>query len=122
MLNSIVSVVISHPKQYLNNMKTILFLYAILCLNFILSAQSIFQHAYGNNRNERCQSAWQADDGGYILNGATTSFGTGDVDGLIIKTDAQGNILWSKTWGAAVNEVPTFGVGTFDNKMVFTGT
>jgi hypothetical protein len=85
-------------------------------------AQWIYQHAYGNNRNERCQSAYSTHNGGLLLNGATTSFGSGDVDPLIIKTDLQGNILWSKTCGAPANEIPNFAAETFDTKMVFVGS
>lgn len=87
-----------------------------------MNAQSIFQHGYGNNRNERCQSAFSTHDGGFLLNGATTSFGGGDVDALIIKTDAQGNIQWSQSCGTASNEIPYFATETYDNKFVFIGT
>ncbi len=89
---------------------------------FSMNAQSIFQHGYGNNRNERCQSAFSTHDGGFLLNGATTSFGGGDVDALIIKTDAQGNIQWSQSCGTASNEIPYFATETYDNKFVFIGT
>ncbi len=96
----------------------------LLCLNFInsLNAQSIFQHGYGNNRNERCQSIWPTKDGGYLLNGASTSFGNGDVDALIVRVDALGNILWSNSCGTAANEIPTYAVETFDNKFTFIGS
>ena len=87
-----------------------------------LNAQSTFQHGYGNNRNERCQSAISTHDGGFLLNGATTSFGSGDVDALYIKTDAQGTILWSQTCGTSFNEIPYYVTETFDNKFVFIGT
>lgn len=95
----------------------------VICHIFSTSyAQSIFQHSYGNSRNERCQSAFQATGGGFLLNGVTTSFGNGDVDALIIKTDAQGNILWSKTCGTTANEITTFATETFDNNIIFIGT
>lgn len=100
-----------------NAFKLILFFFAPT-----LYAQSTFQHGYGNNRNERCQSAIATQDGGFLLNGATTSFGGGDVDVLIIKTDAQGTILWSQTCGTASNEIPYYTTETFDNKFVFIGT
>ena len=103
-------------------MKTILFVSVFLNCYCCANAQWIFQHGYGNNRNERCQSAFPTNDGGLLLNGATTSFGTGDVDPLIIKTDLQGNILWSKTCGTSANEIPNYAAETFDNKMVFIGS
>jgi hypothetical protein len=38
-------------------------------------------------------------DGGYILAGYTDSYGNGNSDGYVIKTDAEGNKLWAKTYG-----------------------
>ena len=102
-------------------MKKYLLVILFFCC-FSSNAQWIFQRAYGNQRNERCQSAFQTADGGYLLNGATTSFGTGDVDALIIRTNASGNILLSKTCGTGGNEIPTYAAETFDNKLIFIGT
>ena len=38
-------------------------------------------------------------DGGFIVNGYTMSFGAGDTDYYMLKTDSSGNILWSRTYG-----------------------
>ncbi len=38
-------------------------------------------------------------DGGYIAVGYTKSSGAGDMDALLVKLDASGNISWSKTYG-----------------------
>ncbi len=38
-------------------------------------------------------------DGGYLSVGFSNSFGSGDNDIFLLKTDSSGNVLWSKTYG-----------------------
>jgi hypothetical protein len=37
--------------------------------------------------------------GGYALAGFTGSLGSGDIDGWLLRTDAEGNLLWQKSFG-----------------------
>jgi hypothetical protein len=55
---------------------------------------------YGGPGWEEAYSVQQTSDGGYIVAGWTTSFGTGGRDIFLIKTDANGNIQWAKTYSA----------------------
>jgi gliding motility-associated-like protein len=55
--------------------------------------------AYGGGADEQPRFAHQISNGGYIICGYTTSFGFGDLDAYMIKTSADGTLLWSKAYG-----------------------
>ncbi len=51
----------------------------------------LWSYAYGGNGEDKAWSVKQAGDGGYVIAGYTNSFGEGNQDIYIIKTDADGN-------------------------------
>jgi uncharacterized protein YuzE len=59
----------------------------------------IWAKTYGGTRTDGASSVQQTSDGGYIVAGWTTSFGAGLRDIILIKTDANGNVIWAKTYG-----------------------
>jgi hypothetical protein len=58
-----------------------------------VSGNVLWQKTYGGPGYEWCYSAQQTADGGYILAGATNSYGAGSYDVFLVKTDAEGNCL-----------------------------
>lgn len=58
----------------------------------------------GGPQDEYANSVQLTNDGGYILAGATESFGAGGYDVYVIKTTASGDTLWTKTYGGALTE------------------
>ncbi len=55
---------------------------------------------YGGDDSEFGMSVMETSDGGLIVGGITGTFGAGNRDAYLIKTDAQGNVEWSNPYGA----------------------
>jgi len=53
----------------------------------------------GGKEDDKGFSLIQTPDGGYVIAGATRSFGAGGYDVYVVKLDANGNLQWTKTIG-----------------------
>ena len=63
------------------------------------SGDTLWTKTFGGQSSDQGQSVKQTSDGGYIIVGWTGSFGAGDSDVYLIKTDGSGDTLWTKTFG-----------------------
>jgi hypothetical protein len=64
----------------------------------------IWSKYYGGKGYEYVGSFTRTADQGYLIIGTTSSYGKGNNDVYLIKTDSDGNQLWSKTYGGFFNE------------------
>ncbi|MDT8322857.1 MAG: hypothetical protein RRA94_02010 [Bacteroidota bacterium] len=62
---------------------------------------SLWSRTYGGAASDWGGTVQQTADGGYILAGDTQSFGDEDGDVYLVKTDAAGDTLWTRTYGGA---------------------
>jgi len=87
-------------------MKNILTSLALLqTLAISLSAQSTFERHFGTpSKLDAFSAIAPTPAGGYLLAGTTANFGSAGLDIFLVKTDADGNTLWTKTWGGPGND------------------
>jgi hypothetical protein len=126
----------------MNAQKIILRFWAFFILLLPLSspAQITFERTYGGSSADEAYFVQQTSDGGFIITGWTDSFGAGDLDVYLIKTDSLGETLWTKTYGGILTDIGnsvlqlsdgdfiivgltySFGAGSFDVYLIKTNS
>ena len=76
---------------------------------------------YGGENNEVAHCIIQTNDAGYVLTGYTNSFGAGQYDFWLVKTDSTGDVIWIKTYGTADYEEARSVIATPDGGYVVGG-
>ncbi len=102
------------------------------------SGISSWTKTFGGTDTERSHSVRQTSDGGYIVVGDTESYGSGDYDVWLVKTDSGGESEWTRTFGGAFEDcgcsvqqiddggyivagyTESFGAGNFDVWLIRT--
>lgn len=85
------------------------------------TGDTLWTKTYGGSSNEIGYSVRQTTDGGYIVAGLTTSFGVGNEDVYLIKTNSLGDTLWTKTFGGANMDYANSIRQTSDGGFIITG-
>lgn len=61
--------------------------------------KQMWARAYGGDDGDFATSIAEVEGGGFIIGGATESFGKGVVDVYLIRTDGDGEVIWAETFG-----------------------
>ncbi len=80
-----------------------------------------WHNSFGGLYSDGGKSVQQTTDGGYIFAGSTTSFGAGSHDIRLIKTDALGDSLWTKTFGGTSYDIVSAVQQTVDGGYILSG-
>ncbi len=85
------------------------------------TGNKLWTRTFGGTGYDVAYSVKQTADGGYIVAGSTDSYGAGGSDVYLIRTDANGDTLWTKTPGGLGAEVCYSVQQTFDSGFVLAG-
>ncbi len=85
------------------------------------NGDTLWTKTYGGINEDKGRSIQQVSGGGYIIAGSTLSSGAGEGDVYLLKTDADGDTLWSKTYGGIELERGASVQETYDGAYVITG-
>jgi len=81
----------------------------------------LWSNTYGGLSWEYLLSVAETADGGFVAAGYTTSSGAGSMDMYLLRIDAQGKELWSRTFGGAGQDVAQAVTETPDGSLLLAG-
>ena len=82
---------------------------------------TVWTNTYGGTDYDWGRSVQETQDGGYIIAGMTGSFGAGYGDVYLIKTDAAGDTVWTKTYGGIYDDAGYSVQETQDGGYIIVG-
>jgi hypothetical protein len=68
------------------------------------SGKILWQKTYGGTSYDKASQILPTENGGCIVLGSTSSFGSGNYDVLLLNINDTGELLWQKTYGGFFNE------------------
>jgi len=81
----------------------------------------LWEKRYGGPGDDAPVALQQLEDGGFLLTGATDSFGSGGVDAFALRLDEEGQIVWESAYGGAADDYPWWAGQTSDGGFVLAG-
>jgi hypothetical protein len=86
------------------------------------AGDTIWTRTFGGADFDWGNSVHQSSDGGFIVTGGTFSYGAGESDIYILKTDAEGNLLWTGIYGDTLSDIGYSVQQTIDSGYIIAGT
>jgi hypothetical protein len=82
---------------------------------------TMWTRAYGGPNSDAGMSVLRTVDGGYIIAGSTQSFGAGESDVWLLRTDSMGDTVWTKVYGGPSSDFAYMALPTPDDGFVVVG-
>ena len=82
---------------------------------------ALWNKTFGGPAADYTYNIVQTSDGGFALAGYTQSTGAGERDVWLLKTDANGVLMWNKTYGGPVDEISQGFMQTADGGFALIG-
>jgi hypothetical protein len=80
-----------------------------------------WDHTFGGLEDDGAISIIQTSDGGFAVTGRTGSYGAGDADIWLVKTDGDGKPIWNITYGGVLADIAFSVIQTEDGGFVLAG-
>lgn len=80
-----------------------------------------WEKTFGGKQTEISTSVIQTPDGGYVVVGCTNSYGSGNYDIYMVKTDTKGKKEWEKTFGGSDWDAVAYLEETSDGGLIIAG-
>jgi hypothetical protein len=106
--------------NYVKN--SLLLSFGIFIYGMISAQNTRYQKSLGGDKDDWSYSIDRTFDGGYVISGYTESYGSGGDDVFVLKTNALGNVIWSKAYGDAGDETGWKIRSTSDSGYIVAGT
>jgi len=90
--------------QKMRKVAFLLLISSFLLGSSLFAQDTLWTRTYGGDDGDQAYSVCQTDDGGYAIGGSTWSFGLGQSDYYLVRTDSNGDTLWSRTYGLSFHQ------------------
>ena len=96
--------------------------YDVLMIKFDSDCNELWNRTFGGSGADKGSSVQPTADGGYIITGSTRSYGAGDWDLMLLKTNSEGEQQWMRTFGSTFGEWGSCVQPAADGGYIIVGT
>jgi hypothetical protein len=95
--------------------------YDVSAIRVDKNGNEVWRRTYGGASSDAAYSVKQVSDGGFIVAGYTDSYGAGHLDYYLVRLDANGDTLWTRTYGGVFNDAAFYVEVTPDEGYAIVG-